>query len=148
MSSYRQIIYHIVFRTKYGNKTLPLEHSDELYKYIWGIIKSKGCVLYRINGMEDHIHILSDLHPTIALADYMRDIKTASSLWLKSKPEFSQFEGWADGYGAFTYASRDKEMIINYIRNQREHHKSNHYENELRLLLEEHNVEIDERFFP
>jgi REP element-mobilizing transposase RayT len=79
MTSYRQILYHIVFRTKAGSKTLPLKYNKELFKYIWGIIKNKKCHLYRINGMEDHIHILSDLHPSIALADFVRDIKTASS---------------------------------------------------------------------
>lgn len=93
MSSYRQILYHIVFRTKDSLKTLNLENSEELYKYIWGIIKSRDGVLYRINGMEDHIHILSDLHPSIALADYVRDIKTASSIWLKASGKFQKFEG-------------------------------------------------------
>jgi REP element-mobilizing transposase RayT len=148
MSTYKQIIYHIVFRTKYGKKTLPLTHCDELYKYIWGIIKEKGCVLYRINGMEDHVHILSDLHPSVALANYLRDIKTASSLWLKAKKEFPDFEGWADGYGAFTYSIRDKDMIVNYIKNQREHHKEVKFEDELRKLLEEHGVVVNEKYFP
>ncbi len=50
--------------------------------------------------MEDHLHILCDLHPTIALADYMRDIKTSSSIWLKQSGKFSDFKGWADGYAA------------------------------------------------
>jgi REP element-mobilizing transposase RayT len=148
MTTYKQIIYHIVFRTKYGKKTLPLTHCDELYKYIWGIIKEKGCVLYRINGMEDHVHILSDLHPSVALANYLRDIKTASSLWLKAKKEFPDFEGWADGYGAFTYSIRDKDMIVNYIKNQREHHKEVKFEDELRKLLEEHGVVVNEKYFP
>ena len=148
MSTYKQIIYHIVFRTKYGKKTLPLAHCDELYKYIWSIIKEKGCVVYRINGMEDHLHILSDLHPSVALANYLRDIKTASSVWLKGKTEFPDFEGWADGYGAFTYSIRDKEMIINYIKNQREHHKEVKFEDELRKLLEEHGIALNEKYFP
>jgi REP element-mobilizing transposase RayT len=147
MSSYRQILYHIVFRTKGSLKTLHLENSEELYKYIWGIVKGKNGVLYRINGMEDHIHILSDLHPTIALSDYLRDMKTASSIWLKESGKFPQFNGWADGYAAFTYAYRDKETIINYIKNQREHHKTISFEEELRKLLIEHGVEINEKFF-
>ncbi len=76
MSSFRQILYHIVFRTKYGAKTLPLAESEELYRYIWGIVKNKNGTLLRINGTEDHIHILSDLHPAVSLADYVREIKT------------------------------------------------------------------------
>ena len=74
MSSYRQILYHIIFRTKEGRLTLSSEHQKELFAYIMGIIKNKNCFLYRINGMKDHLHLLSDLHPTVALADYVRDI--------------------------------------------------------------------------
>jgi len=148
MSSYKQILYHIVFCTKNREVTLPLEHSEVLYKYIWGIIKQKNGVLYRINGMEDHIHILSDLHPSIALADYVRDIKRSTSGWLADSELFPDFKGWGEGYGAFTYTWRDKEVIINYIRNQQEHHKHFSYEDEYRKLLKEFDIEINERFFP
>jgi REP element-mobilizing transposase RayT len=148
MSSYRQILYHIVFRTKNSKKTLTQESVKELYAYILGIIKNKNCFLYRINGMEEHIHILSDLHPNIALADFIRDIKTSTSLWLKKHDKFKNFEGWADGYAALTYAWQDKNIIINYIINQQEHHKKETFEEEYRRLLEEHGIVIDERYFP
>ena len=148
MSSYRQILYHLIFRTKDSRKTLVPEHSRELFAYIMGTIRNKNCFLYRINGMEEHLHILCDLHPTIALADFMRDIKTASSIWLKQSGKFPEFDGWADGYAALTYSWKDKEMIINYIKNQQEHHKNESFNDELRRLLKEHGVEIDERYFP
>ena len=147
MNSYRQFLFHIVFCTYERKNTLPTEHHEQLYKYIWGIIKSKNSALYRINGVEDHIHILSDLHPSITLADYLRDMKTASSIWLKESGKFPQFNGWADGYAAFTYSYSDKETVINYIKNQREHHKTITFEEELRKLLTEHGVEINENFF-
>jgi REP element-mobilizing transposase RayT len=146
MSSYRQILYHIVFRTKNSEKSLPLDKSEELYKYIWGIIKNKNGFLYRINGMEEHIHILSDLHPSIALAIYIRDIKTASSVWLKQIGNFPDFKGWAEGYAGLTYSSKDKDIIINYIINQKEHHKNLSFEDELRALLKEHGIEWDEKY--
>jgi len=148
MSSYRQIIYHIIFRTKGSKKTLSLEYNKELYAYITGIIKNKNCFLYRINGIEDHIHLLSDLHPNIALADFMRDIKTSSSLWLKQNINFPYFNGWAVGYAALTYSYKDKEKIISYIKNQQAHHQSVSFEEEYRLLLVEHGMEYDERYFP
>ena len=148
MSSYRQILYHLIFRTKDSRRTLKVGHSRELYAYLMGILKNKNCFLYRINGMEDHLHILSDLHPTIALADFMRDLKTSSSIWLKQSGKFAEFEGWAEGYAALTYAWKDKDMIINYIKNQQEHHKHESFEDELRRLLEEHGVKIDDKYFP
>ncbi len=148
MSSYRQILYHIIFRTKNGKPTLQQDSIKELYAYIHGIIKHKNGTLYRINGMEEHIHILCDLHPSISLSDYMRDLKTASSLWLKQHGGFMNFDGWADSYASLTYAWRDKDMVINYIINQQEHHKKVDFETEYRLLLTEHGISIDERFFP
>ncbi|MEA1898783.1 MAG: IS200/IS605 family transposase [Bacteroidota bacterium] len=148
MSSYRQILYHIIFRTKNSRKTLPLHSRDKLFAYIMGIIKNKNCHLYRINGMKDHIHILSDLHPGIALADFMRDIKTSTSVWLKQQDEFQLFDGWADGYAALTYSYREKETLINYIKNQQNHHKKVSFIEELRTLLESQGIQIDDRYFP
>jgi len=91
---------------------------------------------------------LCDLHPTIALADYMRDIKTSSSIWLKQSEKFPEFDGWADGYATLTYSWRDKDMIVNYIKNQQEHHKKESFKDELRKLLIEHGIKVDERYFP
>ncbi len=147
-TSFRQILYHIVFRTKDSVRALPLEDSEALYRYIWGIVRKHDCRLYRINGMEEHIHMLTDLHPNMALADFIREIKVASSLWLKENKRFPLFGGWAAGYAALTYAWRDKDTIIGYIKNQREHHKTTTFLEEYRAMLEENGMEIDARYFP
>lgn len=147
MSSYRQILYHLIFHTKDNRQTLVQEHSEELYAYLMGYIKNKNCYLYRINGMNDHLHILCDLHPTIALADYMRDMKTASSIWLKQSGKFPEFEGWSVGYAALTYSWKDKEMITNYIKNQQEHHKEVSFYDELRRILKEQGIDVIENYF-
>ena len=148
MPSYRQLLYHIILRTKSSRKSLTLEDSNELYAYLMGAIKNKKCFLYRINGMEDHVHILCDLHPSIALADFIRDIKTSSSIWLKKSDKFPKFHGWSVGYAAFSYAWRDKNMIANYIKNQRVHHRKRTHEAELRSILKSQGIEVDERYFP
>lgn len=146
MPSYRQIFYQIVFGTKYRKPTINPMYEEELYKYIWGIIKNKQCKLYRINGIEDHIHIMSDLHPSTSLSDYVKDIKTASSIWMKASGKFPDFEGWQIGYGAFTYSIREKEMIINYIKKQKAHHNKESYYDEFKRLLIENGIEFDEKY--
>ncbi|MCX6303787.1 MAG: IS200/IS605 family transposase [Bacteroidetes bacterium] len=148
MSSYRQILYHLVFRTKYSYKTLNPIYAKELFAYVSGYVKNKNCVLYRINGVENHLHILCDLHPSIALADFIRDLKTSTSIWLKQSGKFPDFQGWAEGYAALTYGWRDKERIVSYIKNQQEHHKNLSFEDELKKLLLENGVSINENFFP
>ncbi|MCB9032306.1 MAG: IS200/IS605 family transposase [Chitinophagales bacterium] len=144
--SYYKIYYHIIFGTKHRKMTISEENSQALYKYIHGIIKNKKCKLYRINGIENHIHILTDLHPTIALSDFVKDIKVASSVWMKSTNLFPDFEGWQEGYGAFTYSSNEKDKIINYIKNQKEHHQTKTFIEEYKQLLIENNIDFDEKY--
>ena len=148
MSSYRQHLYHLVFRTKYNLDTIKQDHVNELYAYITGIIKHKNSHLYRINGIENHLHVLTDMHPSIAPADFLRDIKASSSFWMKNTKLFPLFTGWEEGYGSFTCSYRDVNMLIEYIKSQHEHHKSVTFEDEYRQLLLEAGITPDERFFP
>ncbi|MDR1491218.1 MAG: IS200/IS605 family transposase [Planctomycetaceae bacterium] len=143
--SYTQLLYHIIIRTKANQTVLSLEYSDELYRYIWGIIRNKKCVLYRVNGTEDHVHLLISLHPAIALSDFMRDLKAETSKMLKQTPGFEQFTSWSDGYAALTYSMKEKETIVEYIKSQREHHKTELFRDEFIRLLREAGLELDER---
>lgn len=146
MSSYRQVFYQIVFSTKFREPSLNEEHEEQLYKYIWGLLKRKHCKLYRINGMPDHLHIFCDLHPCVCLADLVKDIKVASHLWIKETGLFPDFSEWQIGYAAFTYSVREKDMIINYIKKQKQHHQRENSTAEIRRLLEENKVSFDEKY--
>jgi len=148
MSSYRQLLYHIVFRTKNSTPSIKPEHADQLFSYITGIIKNKNCHLYRINGTENHLHILTDLHPSYALSDFMRELKVSTSVWMKGSGLFPGFDGWADGYGSFTCSYMDLGDLIDYIRNQPEHHRKKSFDEEYRSLIIQSGIKIDERYFP
>jgi REP element-mobilizing transposase RayT len=104
-------------------------------------------MLFRMNGMEDHIHILSDLHPSIALADYIKDIKVSSSKWMKESGFFPNFKGWGIKYCALTYSYKEREHVINYIKNQQEHHKKESFQDEIRRIFKEHGIDLDEKWF-
>ena len=88
MATHTQIIYHIIFSTKHREKTLDKDNRKEFFQYVWGILKNKKCHLYRLNGVEDHIHIVTDLHPTIALSSLVKDIKLAVRVLLKRQVYF------------------------------------------------------------
>ena len=148
MSSYRQHLYHLVFRTKQSMPIIKQDHVNELYAYITGIVKYKNSHLYRINGIENHLHILTDMHPSIAPADFMRDVKASSSLWMKNSELFPQFIGWEEGYGSFTCSYSDANRLIEYIKNQQEHHKRVTFEEEYLKILVESGITPDEKFFP
>ena len=108
MNSYRQSLFHIVFCTYKRKNTLSEIRHEELYKYIWGIIKKRKSVLYRINGTENHIHIFCDIHSTIGLADFVKEIKTATNTWMTASGNFPKFESWAKGFVAYLIAAKTK----------------------------------------
>ncbi len=146
MTTYTQILYQIVFSTKKREKALIKENREKLYRYIWGILKNKKCILYRINGVEDHLHIATHIHPTIAVSSLVKDIKVSSSVWIKEQGLFPAFKAWQEGYGAFTYSIKEKEALIYYIENQETHHKTIAFREEYTKLLNEHGIEFDEKY--
>ncbi|MDL2228422.1 IS200/IS605 family transposase [Odoribacter sp. OttesenSCG-928-L07] len=142
--SYTQSYYHIVLRTKYSQKSISQTNVSELYRYIWGIIKNKKCKLYRINGIEDHIHLLISLHPSIALSDFVKDIKIATHYWMRKRDDFKQFNGWCVGYGAFTCGYRDRMKVIKYIANQQKHHNKESSKDEIVRIIKEAGIDVDD----
>lgn len=146
MSTHTKILYHIVFGTKFRLPALDQENRKRLFKYFWGVLKNKKCHVYRINGVKDHVHILTHIHPTIALSYLIKDLKLASNSFIKEERLFPNFRGWQQGYAAFTHHFNDKDRLINYIKNQEEHHKSVRWPEELRALLKEHHVFYDEKY--
>ena len=146
MITYTQILYQIVFSTKSRERTLTKNNRDELFQFMTGILKSKKCHLYQIGGVEDHIHIITHLHPSMALSDLVKDLKLSSSLMIKRNYLFKNFDGWQDGFGAFTYDIKAKERLIRYVINQEEHHQKKDFITEYKELLGEFEIKFDEKY--
>jgi len=144
--SYVQLFIHAVIRTYKSEHTLPTDDRVKfLYQEIWGIIKNKGGHLYRINSMEDHVHVLFTLPPVCALSDFMKAVKASSSKIIKQVDGFEKFQAWGEGYAALSYSLRDKDKIIQYIINQQEHHKKVTFKDEYIAFVKEMGLEFDER---
>jgi putative transposase len=146
MSTYTQILYQIVFSTRSRERTLKSNNRDQLFMYISGILQNKKCHLYRINGVEDHLHIITHLHPEIALSNLIKDIKLASTAWIKENKIFPRFVSWQEGYGAFTYNIKEKDRLINYVNHQEEHHKIKTFEEEYKVFLQENDIVFNEKY--
>ena len=146
MSTFTQIYYHITFSSKNRKPVFDAARRDEMLKYIWGIVQNKKCRLYRINAVEDHVHLFTSVHPTVDLASLLRDIKTSTSSWIKRENIFPAFTHWQDGYGAFTKSHSEKDRVIAYIKAQEEHHKRVSFADELRQLLADEGVVFDEKY--
>lgn len=145
-NTYTQIHIQAVFVVKFRECLIHPSWKEELYKYITGIIKKNGHKPLIINGMPDHIHILFGLRPNQSLSELMQDIKGDSSKWINEKGYLKKKFSWQEGYGAFSYTKSILPTIINYIKNQEEHHRKKGFMEEYKEFLKEFEVEYDERY--
>lgn len=148
MATYTQIIYHIVFAVKNRDAVLLQPGRPELFRYLAGVLKKRQSFVFIINGVADHVHLLTTLHPTVTLADLVKDLKVASSSWIKKQKLFPDFRHWQDGYSAFTVSVRERAAVIRYIEKQEAHHAQTSFRDELKALLTRAGIPFDERFLP
>ena len=147
MSTYTQLLYQLVFGSKDHLPFLSPDNQDILFGYIAGVLKKKSCHSYIVGGSCNHIHVISHLHPTVAPASIVKDIKLAShKMILENRRLYSHFTGWQVGYSAFTYHISSKANLIRYVENQREHHKILSFKDELTHLLNEHSVDYNDDY--
>ena len=137
-------LFHIVINTHHRQMTINEDHCEDMYRYIWKAIQNKNCFLCRINGVANHIHLLVDVHPTVALSDLVREIKQTSSEWAKTCGYFPQWDGWGREYAAFSVSVDAKNAIIEYIKRQKEHHTHVRFEDEFKSILIKHGFEWNE----
>ncbi|MBN1867772.1 transposase [Candidatus Sumerlaeota bacterium] len=139
------VYLHLVFSTK--NRTPLLRERpfrEHAHEYLGGVSKTLGCPPIRVGGTEDHVHILSRLGRTITIANWVKEVKRISSIWVDEQdigvPDFH----WQAGYGAFSVGHRELDRIVGYVQGQEEHHRTVSFQDELRRLLREHDLEFDE----
>ncbi|HRI14147.1 MAG TPA: transposase [Verrucomicrobiota bacterium] len=141
------VYLHLVFSTKercpwLRDKTV----RESLHAQLGGIAKRLGCPTLLVGGVEDHVHLLGRLGRSISQAEWVKELKRVSNLWLKEQgPEFADFE-WQGGYANFSVRQSNLEPVRQYISHQEEHHRKADFQTELRALLRRHQLEWDERY--
>ncbi|MEO6392288.1 MAG: IS200/IS605 family transposase [Pyrinomonadaceae bacterium] len=142
--SYTKLLYHIVFGTKDRIPYLNSAWRDDMHAYLGGETRGLKGTAFEVGGIEDHVHLLAHIPPTIALADFMSKLKANSSGWAKRKT--GRPFVWQPGYGAFTVSESEAEKVKHYIRRQEEHHQKVDYREEFLSLLHENAIEFEEQY--
>lgn len=142
--SHTHLVYHIVFGTKDRAPLIAPGWEHELFKFLAGTVKNHKGELIEINGTADHVHMLVRLQPSTAVADFLRELKSVSSKWVRRihHPKFT----WQRRYGAFSVSASDQREVRDYIRDQKRHHTRRSFEAEYRTILRSHGIEFDERY--
>ena len=144
--TFSQIYIQIVFAVKGRQNLIHSTFEEEVYKYISGIVSGKRQKSLAVNGMEDHIHILVGLKPSMCISDLVRDIKNNSTNFINKHNWLRTKFSWQEGFGAFSYSHSQLTTVIRYIQNQKGHHATKSFGEEYTRLLQRFNVPYEERY--
>ena len=141
------IYIHLVFSTKLRRPFLrDRTVRDKLHAQLGGISKTLECPPLLIGGTEDHVHLLCRFGRTITQAEWVKEIKRVSNIWLKGQGlDYRDFE-WQGGYADFSVSKSNIEEVKRYIARQEEHHRKFTFQEELRALLRRHGIEFNEKY--
>lgn len=144
--SYTRLLYHIVTSTKERRPFIREDVLDRLKPYLGGMVKTLGGHPIKINGVDDHIHIVASLGPTIALSKAIGELKSRSSGWIHQTFDDLRAFTWQESYAAFTVSPSLLQKVVAYVANQREHHRKMGFVEELKLLLDRHGIDYDPKY--
>ena len=143
--SLSKIYIHLIFHIKTTSPVIRAEDLDDVHAYIGELVNTTGCVQIRAGGIGDHVHVLFMLSRDNTLSHVVEEIKRNSSRWLRSKDAYYRTFGWQGGYAAFSVSQSVVGKTIEYIDNQREHHKRSSFKDEYIRFLQSYGIEYDER---
>jgi putative transposase len=144
-STYLSLHYHILFGTKDRVPIIDSAWRSRLHEYLGGTIRGLGGFPEEVGGVTDHVHLLAGLKATHRLADVLRELKKASSMWVHEEMRISHF-AWQEGYAAFTVSATARESVRRYIADQEEHHRGRTFREEVVEMLEKAGVAYDPKY--
>jgi putative transposase len=144
--SLSKVILHIIFSTKNREPWIDLAIRPRMHAYLATICRDLGAQALRVDGVADHVHIVTTLPRTLSQAQMIEQIKKTSSKWIKIiEPRYRGFF-WQRGYGAFSISVSQLNAVLQYLQTQEEHHRTRTFQEEYRELLRRHGIEFDERY--
>lgn len=145
--SLSNVLVHIVFSTKERHPFLRnAALRVAMHRYLAAVSAQLRCPVIAVGGVEDHVHLLARQARTMALAEWVKELKRTSSLWVKDAPRESRIFQWQAGYAAFSVGQSQSAKVERYIAQQEEHHRSVSFQDEFRTLLNRHEIAYDERY--
>ena len=141
-----KIYLHIIFHVKTTGPRIANEHLERVHAYIGQLIKSTGCQVIQVGGINDHVHAVCTLSRNENVSHLVEEIKRNSSRWIKTiAPAYNNF-AWQCGYAAFSISQSIVGNTVEYVKNQQEHHKKKSFQDEYIQFLKLYNIDFDERY--
>ena len=111
--NFTQLYVHCVWATWYRLPLITPDIQEVIYASIIGQCHQLGGTVIAIGGIEEHIHLLAGIPPTLSVSDLIKNIKGSSSHLITHKIKPSEFFKWQGSDGAFTVSHNDIAAVAN-----------------------------------
>lgn len=144
--SLNKIFIHLIFHIKTTSPPILDEDIERVHAYIGQLVNTTGCRVVRVGGINDHVHVLFMLSRDMTISNVVEEVKRNSSRWIKSIARHYTKFAWQGGYAAFSLGKSMVDTAINYITNQKEHHKRRTFAEEYKDFLDKYDIEYNEKY--
>ena len=141
-----KIYVHLIFHIKSTSSPIREEDLEHIFAYVGQIVNSTGCTQIRVGGTGDHLHLLFMLAKDVTVSGVVEAIKSNSSRWIKTLAPYYRAFSWQRGYAALSVSQSVVDKTLEYISNQREHHKKHTFTEEYIAFLKSYGIEYNEAF--
>ena len=121
--SYSSLYYHFIWGTKHRLPLITDVNREPVYAAIRATVTAMGSTTHALNGLSDHVHLVASVPPTIALADFIGQVKGSSS-HLAAHLTADPF-AWQSEYGVLTISESHLPTVVNYVVAQQQRHAAN-----------------------
>jgi putative transposase len=117
------VYYHFVWATHNRLPLISANRETALYSFIRLKTGELSGTVYAIGGVEDHLHLIAAIPPSVALSEYIQRVKGSSSRYINMNyPDPNATFKWQQEYGVFSISKRNLDKAMAYVQNQKHHH--------------------------
>ena len=141
-----KLYVHLIFHIKNVSPRIREQDAERIHAYLGQLVNATGCTDIRVGGVGDHVHILFALSKDTTLSFVVEEIKRNSSRWIKTLGIHYRLFSWQGGYAAFSVSQSVISQTLQYISNQKEHHKKRSFEEEYLDFLRLYQIEYNKDY--
>lgn len=149
-STHTELVYHLIWSTKHRQPMILPEIESSIWKILAGTAKRNGMHVIKAGGVENHVHVLLRIPKTLSVSQAVQRLKGGSSKFINDEQLIGtggdRLFAWQDGYAAFTVSSSNVPAVVDYIADQREHHRTKTFEEEFVAFLDRHEISYDSKY--
>ncbi len=129
--NYAEIYIHFVWTTKNRGPWLTEDIRDDVHAAIFKKCQEIGCPPIAVGSIEDHLHILTELRPSLSASEFVKEVKGTSSHLINHALKPNEILRWQNKFGVFSLTKKGIPRVKAYVLNQRKHHEEGPLYNEL-----------------